>query len=143
MTFRDIRAALTALLLGLGDGCKVVKGDVREPVVRPAYKLDVLPGESGAACDGARERAAEIDIWFYPKNKDRPLDECTAAAERLTSALDGGFSAGGVWLTPDDALTIDLSDGVLVCQLTVTWYEAAAETGEVMETLVYDGEELS
>lgn len=142
MKLSDVSDALKALLRSFGDA-KVLNRDQREPIERPAYKLDVLPGGSGAACEGARERSAEIDIWYYPKNKDRPLDECTAAAERLAEALSDGFAAGGVWLAPDDELTLDLSDGVLVCQLAVTWFETAAETGEVMETLVYDGEELS
>lgn len=79
----------------------------------------------------------------YPKPGDRPRDECDAVAEQLLDTLGEGFEAGGVWLPIDDAIEVDTSQGVLVAQFGVSWVETAAETGEYMETLNYNREELT
>ena len=47
MKIKDIRAALTALVRGLEPAAKVVKADEREPVVRPSFRIDVLPVGGG------------------------------------------------------------------------------------------------
>ena len=143
MKMRDIRAALTALILPLVEGAKILRTDVSKPAVRPSFKIDVLPVSGSAACAGAREYEADMDIWYYPKSSDRPRDECDEVAEQLLDALGEGFEACGVWLPIDDAIEVDTSQGVLVAQFGVSWVETAAETGEYMETLNYNGEELT
>lgn len=143
MKIRDIRAALTALILPLVEGAKILRTDVPKPAVRPSFKIDVLPVSGGAACDGAREYEADVDIWYYPKSGDRPRDECDEVAEQLLDALGDGFTVGGVWLPIDDIIEVDISQGVLVAQFSISWVETAAETGEYMETLNYNGEELT
>ena len=143
MKIRDIRKALEALILPLVEGAKIMRADAPKPVVRPSFKIDVLPVGGGAACDGAREYEADIDIWYYPKSGDRPRDECDAVAEQLLDTLGEGFEACGVWLPLDDAVEVDTSQGVLVAQFGVSWVETAAETGEPMEELIYNGEELT
>lgn len=143
MKIRDIRKALEALILPLVEGAKIMRADAPKPVVRPSFKIDVLPVGGGAACDGAREFETDIDIWYYPKSSDRPRDECDAVAEQLLDTLGEGFAVGDVWLPLDEDITIDTSQGVLVAQFGVSWVETAAETGEYMETLNYNGEELT
>lgn len=143
MKIKDIRTALTALILPLVEGAKILRTDVPKPAVRPSFKIDVLPVSGGSACDGAREYEADIDIWYYPKSGDRPRDECDAVAEQLLDTLSEGFEVGGVWLPIDDTIEVDTSQGVLVAQFGVSWVETAAETGEYMETLNYNGEELT
>lgn len=143
MKIKDIRAALTALILPLAEGAKILRTDVPKPAVRPSFKIDVLPVSGGPACDGAREYEADVDIWYYPKSGDRPRDECDTVAEQLLDALSEGFSVGGVWLPLDDTIEVDTSQGVLVAQFGISWVETAAETGEYMETLNYNGEELT
>ena len=143
MKIRDIRKALEALILPLVEGAKIMRADAPKPTVRPSFKIDVLPVGGGAACDGAREYEADIDIWYYPKSSDRPRDECDEVAEQLLDTLGGGCEAGGVWLPIDDAIEVDTSQGVLVAQFGISWVETAAETGEYMETLNYNGEELT
>lgn len=64
MKIQDIRAALTALILPLVEGAKILRTDVSKPAVRPSFKIDVLPVSGGAACDGAREYEVDIDIWY-------------------------------------------------------------------------------
>ena len=143
MKIKDIRAALTALVGGLEPAAKVVKADEREPVVRPSFRIDVLPVGGGAACDGAREREVDVDIWYYPKDTDHPRDECDAVADKLPAALDEGFKADGIWIPLDEDASCDSSQDVLVVQFTASWVETAEETGEPMETLIYNGEELT
>lgn len=143
MKIKEIRTALEALILPLVEGAKILRSDVPKPAVRPSFKIDVLPVGGGAACDGAREYEADVDIWYYPKSSDRPRDECDEVAEQLLDTLDEGFEACGVWLPIDDTIEVDTSQGVLVAQFGVSWVETAAETGEYMETLNYNGEELT
>ena len=143
MKLNDIRAALAALVLPLVENAKIIRTDVPKPTVRPSFKIDVLPVSGGAACDGAREYEADIDIWFYPKNAERPRDECDGVAEQLLDTLSEGFTVGGVWLPLDEDITIDISQGVLVAQFGISWVETAAEAGEPMEELIYNGEELT
>ena len=143
MRSKDIRTAISALIEPLVPGAKSIRTDVPKPAVRPSFKIDVLPVSGGSACDGAREYEADVDIWYYPKSSDRPRDECDEVAEQLLDTLGEGFAVGGVWLPLDDAVEIDTSQGVLVAQLGVSWVETAAETGEYMETLNYNGEELT
>lgn len=143
MKIRDIRKALEALILPLVEGAKIMRADAPKPAVRPSFKIDVLPVSGGSACDGAREFETDIDIWYYPKSSDRPRDECDAVAEQLLDTLSEGFEACGVWLPIDDTIEVDTSQGVLVAQFGVSWVETAAETGEPMEELIYNGEELT
>lgn len=143
MKTKDIRAAISALIEPLVPGAKIIRTDVPKPAVRPSFKIDVLPVSGGSACDGAREYEADIDIWYYPKDAHRPRDECDTVAGLLLDALGDGFAVGDVWLPLDDTVEIDTSQGVLVAQLGVSWVETAAETGEYMETLNYNGEELT
>ena len=143
MRIREIRGALAALLLPLVQGAEVMRPDDKKPLKRPYFKIDVLPVGGGAACDGAREYEADVDIWYYPKSSERPRDECDSVAEQLLDTLGEGFVVGGVWLPIDDTIEVDTSQGVLVAQFGVSWVETAAETGEYMETLNYNGEELT
>lgn len=143
MKIKEIRTTLEALILPLVEGAKILRSDVPKPAVRPSFKIDVLPVSGGPACDGAREYEADIDIWYYPKSGDRPRDECDVVAEQLLDTLSEGFEVGGVWLPIDDTIEVDTSQGVLVAQFGVSWVETAAETGEYMETLNYNGEELT
>lgn len=143
MKIKEIRIALTKLVQEIVPGATVIKSDVRKPVVRPSFRIDVLPVGGGAACDGAREREVDVDIWYYPKDTDHPRDECDAVADKLLAALDEGFEAGGVWIPLDEDASCDSSQDVLVVQFTAAWVETAEETGEPMETLIYNGEELT
>lgn len=138
---KDIQRALARLVRDQLCAEEVVRSDVSKPVSRPAYKIDVLPVSTRTACEGAREREADIDIWYFPAHIDRPRDECQEVADALTDLLADGFEVCGVWIELDDALDCDMSDGVLVAQAGISWIETAAESGETMETLVYNGEE--
>ena len=121
MNINDIRTALSALVHELFPSVKTIPPDEREPVVRPSFRIDVLPMGGGAACGGAREREVDVDIWYYPKDTDHPRDECDAVADQLLAALDGGFEAGGIWLPLDEDASCDTSQDVLACQFSVSW----------------------
>lgn len=141
MKMREIRAALATLILPLVRDAVVMRPDEDKPVKRPSFKIDVLPVSGGAACAGAREYEVDIDIWYYPREKDRPRDECDEVAGQLLDVLSEGFAAGGIWLPLDEDISIDTSQGVLSAQFATGWVETAAEDGEPMETLAYNREE--
>ena len=143
MKIKEIRKALTDLVRGQLPGVPVQRSDENKPVMRPSVKIDVLPVGSGAACAGARERELDVDIWYYPRDSARPRDEIDEVLYKLLGALDGGFAAGGVWLLPDEEAVCHADKDVLVIQFSVSWVESAGEDGEPMETLRYDGEELT
>lgn len=143
MKIKEIRISLTELVREIVPGAAGIKTDVRKPVVRPSIRIDVLPVGGGPACDGAREREVDVDIWYYPKDTDHPRDECDAVADKLLAALDEGFEAGGIWIPLDEDASCDSSQDVLVVQFSASWVETAEETGEPMETLIYNGEELT
>ena len=143
MKIKEIRIALTKLVQEIVPGATGIKTNVRKPVVRPSFRIDVLPVGGGAACDGAREREVDVDIWYYPKDIDHPRDECDTVADKLLAALDEGFEAGGVWIPLDEDASCDSSQDVLMVQFSASWVETAEETGEPMETLIYNGEELT
>ena len=143
MQVKTVRKALAALVSNLAPGVQITKTDKEKPIKRPSFKIDVLPVGGGAACGGAREREVDVDIWYYPKDTDHPRDECDAVADQLLAALDGGFEAGGIWLPLDEDASCDTSQDVLACQFSVSWVETAAEEGEPMEDLIYNGEELT
>lgn len=137
MTIREVRAALTALLKQTAPGIQVSKSDTDKPVVRPSFKIDIFPAEGNAACGGTRERSVDVDIWYYPENAKEYLEECSEMGERLISALEQGVETGGVYLTPDNTVSLSCAMGVLACQFELSWCESAAETGEMMEALEY------
>lgn len=123
-------------LAGLFPGVKILHTDVKEPVARPMFKIDILPVACTASCGNSRETAADIDIWYYAADGQHPRDDCEQAAETILNAFYAGFPAGNVWLSPDDDITFTQNpNGVLVCQFGVTWFESPTETGEPMEEL--------
>ena len=145
MKLSDIQDTLTVLVLdALPKGVKVLRQDVPEPLPRPCVKIDILPFEVSPACAGMREYDIDVDIWYYPQDKNRPRDECRQTAEMLTDALVDGFDVGGeAWLQITDDISCDLSNGVLVLQFQIAWTASAGETGELMETLILDKKEVT
>jgi hypothetical protein len=145
MQIKQIQNALTTLVLdALPKGVKVLRQDVPEPLPRPCVKIDILPFEVSPACAGMREYDIDVDIWYYPQDKNRPRDECRQTAEMLTDALVDGFDVGGeAWLQITDDISCDLSNGVLVLQFQIAWTASAGETGELMETLILDKKEVT
>lgn len=142
MTLQTIRDALTAICLDAVPGAKVVRYDAHKPVARPSIRIDLYSADSGALCEGARERGAEVDLFYYPPDDHKPLTNGEAVGEALNLALYGGFAAGGTWVHPADDMTTDFSDGVLSVQFTAEWMESMDEDGEPMETLIYNNEEV-
>ncbi len=145
MQIKQIQNALTTLVLdALPKGVKVLRQDVPEPLPRPCVKIDILPFEVSPACAGMREYDIDVDIWYYPQDKNRPRDECRQTAEMLTDALVDGFDVGGeAWLQITDDISCDLLNGVLTLQFQIAWTASADETGEPMETLILDKKEVT
>lgn len=142
MQIENIKSALINIIKNTLD-IIVIAGDVKRPITRASAKIDILPYSVAAACAGARDVSLDIDIYYYPLNCDRPLSECQLVAQKLADTLGDGFEVQNIWLMPDDELSFEFSNEALVCQFTVSYVETIEETGEFMENLILNGEEMT
>ena len=91
MNINDIRTALSALVHELFPSVKTIPPDEREPVVRPSFRIDVLPMGGGAACGGAPQTAEAkpsrgaaaarppADCAMGPRATTRPVSSADSA----------------------------------------------------------------
>lgn len=142
MQIENIKSTLINIIKNTLD-IIVIAGDVKRPITRASAKIDILPYSISAACAGARDVSLDIDIYYYPLNADRPLAECQLVAQKLADALSDGFEVQNAWLMPDDELSFEFSNEALACQFTTSYVETIAETGELMENLIFNGEEMT
>lgn len=146
ITWKDLNNALGAVvsqaLKDAGLPAERDRQDVNKPVARRSYRID-LTTTDGMGTDDYAETGADVEIYFYPANGRRPRDEVQEAAQALRCALRPGIPVGGVVLEIADTIETDMSDGVLALMFRLEWVETAEETGEPMETLIYNGEELT
>ena len=140
ITWKDLNSALGDLvsrtLKDAGLPAERDRQDVSKPVVRRSFRID-LTTTDGMGTDDYAETGADVEIYFYPR------DEVQEAAQALRCALRPGISVGGVVLEIADTIETELSDSVLTLMFRLEWVETAAETGEYMETLVYNQEEAT
>ena len=146
ITWTDLNNALGTIvsqtLTEIGLPAERDRQDITKPVTRRSYRID-LTATDGMGTDDYAETGVDVEIYFYPAKADRPRDEVQAAAQALRCALRPGIPAGGVVLEIADTIETDMSDGVLALMFRLEWVETAEETGEPMETLIYNGEELT
>lgn len=146
ITWKDLNSALGDLvsrtLKDAGLPAERDRQDVSKPVARRSFRID-LTATDGMGTDDYAETGADVEIYFYPANSRRPRDEVQEAAQALRCALRPGIPVGGVVLEIADTIETELSDSVLTLMFRLEWVETAAETGEYMETLVYNQEEAT
>ena len=119
----------------------VVAGEVKRPIKRDCAKINVLPYSVNAGCDGQREHSIDVDIFYYPV--DTSTSHMRSIANTLSNALCEGFDVCDTWLMPDDDISSEITDEVLVVQFTLSYTESAVETGEFMENIYFNKEELT
>ena len=127
-----VSAALGAANLPAGR----IRDDVKAPLVRRSYRIDVGQTD-GMGTDDYAETDCDIEIYFYPADGTRPRDELNTAADAIRAALREGVTVQGVVLIPEDDITCDADGETLAVMLRLTWIETAEETGEFMEEMVY------
>lgn len=116
-----------------------VRDDVRKPLPRPSYRIDLTVSDDTRTSDYA-ERGAEVEIYYYPKDTDAPQRELLVAADALRAALGEGVDVAGFRLFTAEEIGSDAGDDVLAVTLRLEWIETAEEpVGEMMEELEYDG----
>ena len=146
ITWKDLNSALGTIvsqaLQDAGLPAERDRQDVRKPVVRRSFRIDLTTTDSMGTDDYA-ETGVDVEIYFYPANSSRPRDEVQTAAQALRLALRPGIPVGGVVLEIAETIETDMSDSVLSLMFRLEWVETAAEEGEPMETLIYNGEELT
>ena len=129
----DALGAVVSAALGAADlPAGRIRDDVKAPLVRRSYRIDV-----GQTDGMGTDDYAEIEIYFYPADGTRPRDELNTAADAIRAALREGVTVQDVVLIPEDDITCDADGETLTVMLRLTWIETAEETGEFMEEMVY------
>ena len=86
ITQDDINTALGqavgAALKAAGLAAEWTRSDIRRPVVRPSYRVDVSSADDMGTEDYA-ERGVDVEIYYYPRDAEQPRDELARAAETL------------------------------------------------------------
>lgn len=118
-----------------------IRPDVSEPIARRSYRID-LSNSDDMGTDDYAERGVDVEIYYYPAEKDRPRSELNEAAQALKTALRAGIPADDIVIELNGTINTDASDGVLALMFRLFWVETAEETGEFMENLTYEKEEL-
>lgn len=142
-TLRGLLGALVRRTLEDGGRAATwIRDDAARPLIRPSYRIDVTAADDYGTRDYA-ERAADVEIYYYPGNTERPRDELADVADRLRAALRAGFDAGTCWIYTSDTIDSDTDDGVLSLLFSVEWVETIGdEDAEPMENLIINGEEV-
>lgn len=141
MRLSIIRNAILSLLKKNFPDCAIRRSDNPRPVNRAEF-IVVLPGfSSEKQSGGARFKNAEIEIWYRAQERETSRDEIEQTAEMLDVLLTDGFSAGSVWLCPEEKISFTLyvdndAGRGFYCQFSTSWMETAIEPEtEPMEDL--------
>lgn len=137
MKLQQVRDAILSLLKENLPDCTIRRPDNPRPVNRAELTV-VLPGFSSERQSGdSRIRKADIEIWYRAREQNSPRDEIEKVAEKLDSILFDGFSAGNIWLCPEEEISFTFGgEGDFCCQFSVSWIETIAEEkAEMMQDL--------
>ena len=118
-----------------------IRPDISEPIARRSYRID-LSNSDDMGTENYADRGMDVEIYYYPEEKERPRDELNEVSQILKAALRTGICAAGIVIEIDDTIDADASEGVRALMFRLRWIETAAEDGEFMENLVYEKEEL-
>lgn len=148
MRVKELRVALNEILTDVFPNVKIWQGDVKEPVTRPAFKLDLFPSSIQPLCGGERERTVDVTLSYYSENA---RDECEEIGEGLADELVYGVYVGGITAYLVESIEFNMAAAdILVVQFSVSWTETLDESTSgnssygdgMMENLFLDGEEL-
>ena len=117
-----------------------IRSDISEPIARRSYRID-LTNTDDTRTETYAERGMDVEIYYYPQEKERPRDELNDASQVLKSALGGGILVSDVHIELSEGIEADVSDGILTLMFRLEWIETKEDEGEMMEKLVVDGEE--
>lgn len=116
-----------------------IKDDVNKPIVRRSFRIDLTNTDDFGTLSYA-ERGVDVEIYFYPEDKERPRDEINEASQVLKAALRTGIFVEGFPIELEDRIEADASSGILALMFRLFWIEIAEEDGEFMEDLYLDGD---
>ena len=112
----DALGAVVSAALGAADlPAGRIRDDVKTPLVRRSYRIDVGQTD-GMGTDDYAETGCDIEIYFYPADGTRPRDELNTAADAIRAALREGVTVQGVVLIPEDDITCD-ADGETLARI--------------------------
>lgn len=116
-----------------------IKDDVNKPIARRSFRIDLTNTDDFGTLSYA-ERGVDVEIYFYPEDKERPRDEINEASQALKAALRTGIFVEDFPIELEDRIEADASGGILALMFRLFWIEIAEEDGEFMEDLYLDGD---
>ena len=84
----------------------------------------------------------DIEIYYYPQEKERPKDELNEVSQLLKAALRSGVAVSDMQIELSDSIEADVSDGILALMFRLEWIETAEEEGETMNELIFNEKEV-
>lgn len=118
-----------------------ISNDIIKPVARRSYRIDLYSTDDmGTECYA--ERGMDVEIYYYPQDKERPKQELNEISQLLKVVIRSGILVSGVCLELSEGIEADTSDGVLTLMFRLEWIETVQEEGEHMQELVLNEEEV-
>ncbi len=145
ITWQEIDDAIgriiTESLNAAGYPAARIRNDVSEPVARRSYRID-LSNTDDMGTEIYAERGMDIEIYYYPQEKERPKDELNEVSQLLKAALRSGVAVSDMQIELSDSIEADVSDGILALMFRLEWIETAEEEGETMNELIFNEKEV-
>nr|DAL77553.1 MAG TPA: hypothetical protein [Caudoviricetes sp.] len=115
----------------------VMASDLSEPIVRPSVKIMLDEVRTDRATTHQNIRHVTLRIYYFPPDRQHWRAMHWAVQEALTDGLLDGICVGKYHVYPDEGITFDTTDGVLIATQAYSWYEDrdTHDTGDPMESL--------
>lgn len=135
------RALVGAVKLGLQahdlPSTPVMASDLSEPITRPSVKIMLDEVRAERATTYQNLKYAVVHIYYFPADRQHWRAAHWAMQEALTDALMDGVQVDDLRIYPEDGISFDAADGVLIGTQSYAWYEdrITHETEDPMESL--------
>lgn len=128
-----VKTALKAAVLEI----EIIRSDLRDPMTRPALKIDFSEETDGRESTHRCSRTQTVRIYFFPSNEQRFRDEHFAVRDALRSAFCDCIDVGPFEIFLEEGISFDRVDDVLIGTAVLSWYDAIEheEPDEMMENL--------
>ena len=115
----------------------VMASDLSEPIVRPSVKIMLDEVRTDRATTHQNIRHVTLHIYYFPPDRQHWRAMHWAMQEALTGGLLDGICVDKFHVYPDEGISFDTTDGILVATQSYSWYEDrdTHDTGDMMDAL--------
>lgn len=124
VTLKNIYKAVCEHISNVTD-ITILDSDLKEPVVRPAFKIFMDTTETGFYSSGLRQVKAYFNIYYYAENKKHSKSEIYEMEDKLAFSFLEPFTIKEGCAVYIDTIEFEkVEDGILNCSFD---FEIAAE----------------